>query len=173
MSNGKAFTVEAFKKELATLGFREVFGDAGPDEFAGGIGHPAADDDAFLSGLFHHAVEEMFVQIRRGVVYGETCFSGAVADVAGVLIEPADEAGSCLPVSWWEALRWSGNEFHQRGMKMMGSEPVDVSPAWVSCWAVNCAICRSMGLMPSVVRMKLSGFASTMTVPSAGRYQPK
>jgi hypothetical protein len=64
---GKTFAVEAFKKELAALGFGEVFGDAGPDEFPGGIGHPAADDEAFLSGLLQHFAEKEVVEIRRGV----------------------------------------------------------------------------------------------------------
>lgn len=45
----EAFAVEAVEKELATFGFGEVFGDAEPDEFAGGVVHAAGDGHAFGS----------------------------------------------------------------------------------------------------------------------------
>ena len=47
------------------------------------------------------------------------------------------------------------------------------SPADCISSGVNCAICRSIGRTPSAVSTKLSGFASTTTVASAGRYHPK
>lgn len=61
--------VEAGEKEVSAFVGWEVFGDAGPDEFAGGVGHLAAHDEALGSGLFHHALEQVIVQVCGGVCY--------------------------------------------------------------------------------------------------------
>lgn len=55
-----------------------MFGDAGPDEVAGGVVHAAADDEAFGSGLFEHLAEKVGVEIGGGVFYGETRVSISV-----------------------------------------------------------------------------------------------
>jgi hypothetical protein len=52
VSGWEVLALETVEEKLAALGFGEVFGDAGPDELAGGVVHEAADDEAFGSGLF-------------------------------------------------------------------------------------------------------------------------
>lgn len=66
------------EKDLPALGFGEGFGNAGPDELAGGVRHGAANDETFRSGFFEHLAEKLGVQIGRGVFYGETRVSISV-----------------------------------------------------------------------------------------------
>lgn len=70
--------VEALEENGSAVGFGKVLGNAGPDELAGGVGHAAADDEAFGTALLHHLCEEEGVQFGGSVRYGETRVSIAV-----------------------------------------------------------------------------------------------
>ena len=70
-SNQSSFAVEAFKKELAAFGWREVMRNARPCQCAGCIVHPATDYHPFGSLFLHHFSEKAVVQIGRGVSYQE------------------------------------------------------------------------------------------------------
>lgn len=54
--------VKTLQEEIFPFDFREVFGNTGPDELAGGVGHATADDEAFGTALPHHLFEEVGVQ---------------------------------------------------------------------------------------------------------------
>ena len=58
-------------------------------------------------------------------------------------------------------------------MKITGASFSGDRDASARSSAVNFASWRSIATRPSLVLMKLSGLASTITIPSAGRYQPK
>jgi len=60
-------TVKALQEKISSFDFGEIFRNAGPDELAGGVGHAAADDEAFGTALPHHLFEEEGVQLARGV----------------------------------------------------------------------------------------------------------
>jgi hypothetical protein len=84
-------------------------------------------------------------------------------------------AGKCVALAFWAGggKRSYSAVAPKRGMKMMGAEESEVRPAAFSCSGLNWDIWRSMGIKPARVLMKLSGFASTITVPSECRRSPK
>ena len=78
MSSGKGLAIESLHEEIFPFDFREVVGNTGPDEFTGGVGHLAADEETLGTGLLHHFPKEVCVQVGRGVRYGETRVSISV-----------------------------------------------------------------------------------------------
>ena len=50
-----------------------------PDELTGSVSHLTGDDEALFSGLFHHLMEKVVIELLGGVFYGETRVSISVS----------------------------------------------------------------------------------------------
>ena len=70
--------MKAFQENVPPFIGGEVTGNTGPDELACGISHLAGDDEALFSGLFHHLMEKVVIELLGGVFYGETRVSISV-----------------------------------------------------------------------------------------------